>query len=132
LAGDPIAYAPHLRKLPLAGVSPKRVLVQFYKADRNFENPQSSALIRAGELQDSSTYYRHDLAVAADPLLAKNPHQFFQNMHVAANRPITLALQEQAAAFIASDGGQISQPSPAEYFEVPIQGPLPEALNYIP
>jgi hypothetical protein len=132
LAGDPIAYAPHLRKLPLAGVSPKRVLVQFYKADRNFENPQSSALIRAGELQDRSTYYRHDLAVAADPLLAKNPHQFFQNMHVAANRPITLALQEQAAAFIASDGGQISQPSPAEYFEVPIQGPLPEALNYIP
>src|SRR5262245_54210939 len=65
LAGDPIAYAPHLRKRPLAGVPPKRVLVQFYRADRNFENPQSSALIRAGELQDRSTYYRHDLALAA-------------------------------------------------------------------
>ena len=44
---------------------------------------------------------------------------------------ITLALQEQAAAFIASDGEQINQPLPAHYFEVPIQGPLPETLNYI-
>jgi hypothetical protein len=132
LAGDPIAYAPHLRKLPLAGVPAKRILIQFYKADRNFENPQSSDLIRAGELQDRSTYYRHDLAFAADPLLAKNPHQFFQNLHVTANRPITLALQEQAAAFIASDGEQIDQPVPAHYFEVPIQGPLPETLNHIP
>ena len=132
LAGDPIAYAPHLRKRPLAGVPAKRILIQFYKADRNFENPQSSALIRAGDLRDRSTYYRHDLAFAADPLLAKNPHQFFQNLHVAANRPITLALQEQAAVFIATDGGQIDQPLPAHYFEVPIRGPLPETLNYIP
>jgi len=36
------------------------------------------------------------------------------------------------AAFIASDGRQIDQPSPVNYFEVPIQGPLPWTLNYIP
>jgi hypothetical protein len=131
MAGDPIAYAPHLRKQPLAGVPEKRILIQFYTADRNHENPQSSALIRAGALQDCATYYRHDLAFAANPDLAKNPHQFLQNLHVAVNRPITLALQGQAATFIASDGQQIEQPLPAHYFEVPIQSPLPETLNYI-
>src|SRR5437773_2812599 len=93
LAGDPIAYASHLRRTPLAGVPEKRILLQFYRADRNFENPQSSALIRAGDLRDRVKYYRHDLAFAANPMLAKNPHQFFQNPHVAANQPITLALQ---------------------------------------
>jgi hypothetical protein len=82
-------------------------------------------------LQDRSTYYRHDLAFAANPALAQNPHQFLQNLHVAVNRPITLALQGQAATFIASDGTQIDQPLPATYFEVPIQSPLPETLNYI-
>jgi hypothetical protein len=131
MAGDPIAYAPHLRKQPLAGVPEKRILIQFYTADRNHENPQSSALIRTGELQDRSTYYRHDLAFAANPDLAKNPHQFLQNLHVAVNRPITLALQGQASTFIASDGQQIDQPLPANYFEVTIQSPLPETLIYI-
>ena len=131
MAGDPIAYAPHLHKQPLAGVPEKRILIQFYTADRNHENPQTSALIRAGALQDRATYYRHDLAFAANAVLAKNPHQFLQNLHVAVNRPITLALQGQAANFIASDGTQIDQLLPANYFEVPIQSPLPETLNYI-
>jgi hypothetical protein len=131
MAGDPLAYAPHLRKRPLAGVSEKRILIQFYKGDPNVENPQTSALIRAGDLADRATYFRHDLAFADDPMLPKNPHQFFQTLNVAANRSITLALQLQAARFIASDGERTDQPAPVLYFEVPIQGPLPETLNYI-
>src|SRR5262249_7779735 len=111
---------------------PKRVLLQVYAADANVENPQSSALIRAGDLRDRTTFYRHDLAIADTPALEKNPHQLFQNLHVAANRALTLALQEQAAAFIASDGERTEQPMPARYFEVPIRGPLPETLGYIP
>jgi hypothetical protein len=131
IAGDPLAYAPHLRKQPLAGVPEKRILIQFYKGDPNVENPQTSALIRAGELADRSTYYRHDLAYADNPMLAKNPHQFFLNLNVVANRSITLALQQQAATFLAYDGERMDQPVPMLYFEAPIQGPLPETLNYI-
>ena len=127
-----MGYVRHLRARPLAGVPPKRILIQFAAGDRNFPNPQTSALIRAGALEDRSTYYRHDLAFAADPSLARNPHQFFQNVHVQANRAITRALQEQAAAFLASDGERISQPSPVSYFEVPVRGRLPETLSFIP
>ena len=52
---------------------------------------------------------------------------------VPAIRPIALAAQAQIATFFASDGADIIQPPgvPVEYFEVPIQGPLPEDLNYI-
>ena len=131
IAGDPIAYAPHLRKNLLPGVPAKEILIQFYVGDPNVENPQTSALLRAGDLADRATLYRHDLAFADNPALAKNPHQFFQNLNVAANQPITVALQRQAARFLASDGQRIDQPLPVRYFEVPIQGPLPETLNYI-
>ncbi len=131
MAGDPLAYAPHLLKQPLDRVPEKRILIQFYKGDPNVENPQTSALIRAGDLTDRTTFYRHDLAFADNPALAKNPHQFFQNLNVVANRPITLALQLQAAAFLASDGLRTDQPLPLRYFEVPIQGALPETLEYI-
>lgn len=131
MAGDPLAYAPHLRQRPLAGVPQKRILIQFYKGDPNVENPQTSALLRAGDLTDRATFYRHDFAFADNRALAKNPHQFFQNLNVAANRPITLALQRQAATFIGSDGERTDQPVPLQYFEVPIRGALPESLNYI-
>jgi len=131
MAGDPIAYARHLRQQPLAGVPKKRILIQFYTADRNVENPQTSALIRAGDLKDRATYYRHDLALADNPALAKNPHQLYQALNVLVNRPITLALQGQVATFIASDGQHTAQPLPVKYFEVPLRGPLPETLNYI-
>src|SRR5207247_11309097 len=32
-SGDPLAYAPHIRKIPLAGASAKSVLYQFAKGD---------------------------------------------------------------------------------------------------
>ncbi len=45
---------------------------------------------------------------------------------------IARGAQEQIATFFASDGRDVIHPEPAKYFETPIQGPLPEGLNYIP
>jgi len=41
-------------------------------------------------------------------------------------------VQEQIAVFLASDGNVINHPEPNRFFEVPIAGPLPEDLNFIP
>jgi hypothetical protein len=133
-AGDPAAYAPHLRKHPLAGVSARPVLYQFDAGDQTVPNPVTTALLRAGDLADRTSYYRHDLAVAEDPMLPKNPHPFmvstlFPNPLVMA---VARGLQEQSASFFATDGATVSHPEPARLFEAPIVGPLPERLNFIP
>jgi hypothetical protein len=47
-------------------------------------------------------------------------------------RDIALGVESQIAMFCASDGETMIHPAPARFFEVPIQGPLPEELNYIP
>ena len=47
-------------------------------------------------------------------------------------REISLGAQGQIAIFFVSDGETIIRPKPVRFFEVPIQGPLPEELNYIP
>ena len=62
-----MAYAPHLRKDPLAGVPAKSVIVQFAKGDQIVPNPATTALFRAGDLADRATFYRHDLAFAENP-----------------------------------------------------------------
>ncbi len=131
MAGDALAYAPHLRKAPLAGVPAKSVIVQFAKGDQFIPNPTTAALLRAGELADRATLYRHDLAYAENPSLPKNPHNFIGLITNPAARAIALGYQEQIAAFFASDGTVIVHPEPARFFEVPIQGSLPEHLNFI-
>jgi hypothetical protein len=136
-AGNPVAYAPHLRKNPLAGVPGKSMIIQFGAADQT-ASINVTEVIRAGELADRATFYRHDLAYADIPGLPKDSHGFMvskdPNVFNPAFRPIALAAQAQIATFFASDGTEIIQPPgvPVQYFEVPIQGPLPEDLNYIP
>src|SRR5262249_34197044 len=132
-AGNPVAYAPHLRKDPLAGVLPKSVIFQVAKGDENVPNPTASALLRAGDLADRTAFYRNDLAFAEDPSVPRDPHAFRNridntNCLVAA---IAVGAQRQTATFFASDGKTIIHPQPARFFEVPIKGPLPEELNYI-
>jgi hypothetical protein len=133
--GDALAYAPHLRQDPLPGVLPKSVIIQFAKGDQTNPNPTATALIRAGDLAGRTLYFRNDLAFAVDPKnVPKNPHGFAapiltKNLLVQA---IARGAQEQVATFFASDGAQIIHPEPARFFEVPIDGPLPEDLNYIP
>jgi len=132
-SGNPLAYAPHIRKEPLRGLVPKPIIVQFAKGDATVANPTNSSLIRAGELTDYTTYYRNDLAFAANPAVPKNPHTFLTNIGSAVTAPMALAAQAQIAIFFASDGATVIDPDGAgPLFETPIAGPLPEELNFIP
>ena len=130
-SGNPVAYAPHIRKTPLAGVSAKSVIYQFAKGDQIVPNPATTALLRAGDLADRATFYRHDLAFAENPRLPTNPHGFLATIDIPGFRAITLGAQEQIATFFATDGAAVIHPEPARFFEVPISLPLPENLNYI-
>ena len=97
-------------------------------------NPTTTAILRAGELADVATYYRNDLAVAADPLVPKTPHTFLlQPLPVFVpplGSAIALGAQEQIARFFESNGSTIINPDP-KFFEVPIVPPLPESCNYL-
>ena len=72
-SGNPVAYAPHLRAQPLSGVPAKSVILQFARTDQTVPNPTTSAIIRAGGLQDRTTLFRNDLAFAADSDVPEEP-----------------------------------------------------------
>lgn len=147
-SGNPVAYSPHLREQPLAGVPEKSVLIQFAKGDQQVLNPTSTAMLRAGDLADRATYYRHDLAFASRGdqsgiPVPKDPHVFLLYVALAPTPvpPINFPLvadigagaRRQIAEFFASDGENVIDPDGTEpLFEVPIEGPLPEELNFIP
>jgi hypothetical protein len=130
-SGDPVAYAPHLRKNPLTAVPAKSVVYQIAKGDRTVPNPLATAILRAGDLADRATFYRHDLAFAENPMLPLNPHGFMVRSDILAFRAITLPVQQQIGVFFDTDGTEIIHPEPARFFEVPIVLPLPEDLNFI-
>src|SRR5262249_13316220 len=73
-SGSPVAYAPHLRKDPLPGVPAKSIIFQFAKGDPAVPNPTTTAILRAGDLADRATFYRHDVAYADNRNLGNNPH----------------------------------------------------------
>jgi hypothetical protein len=132
-SGNPVLYAPLIRKAPLPGSAAKPVIVQFAKGDVTVPNPSSSAILRAGALQDRATYFRNDLAYAATPGIPKNPHTFLTNIGIAAAVPYAIQAQSQIAAFFASNGLLTIDPDgPQPFFELPITLPLPEGLNFIP
>jgi len=133
--GNPVSYAPYIRKQPMGGNARKPVIIQFAKGDQTVPNPTASAIIRAGELQDRATFYRNDLAFAIDPGVGKNPHVFLTNIGstslLAAGNAV--AAQIQIATFFATNGATTIDPDGANpLFEVPIVLPLPEGLNFIP
>ena len=132
-SGNPVSYAPLIRKAPLPGSAPKPVIVQFAKGDVTVPNPTSSAILRAGALQDRATFFRNDLAFAANPGVPRNPHTFLTNIAIPASQPYAIAAQQQIAAFFASNGALTIDPDgPGPFFETPIVLPLPEALSFIP
>lgn len=141
-AGNPVAYAPHIRKSPLEGVPAKWVIVQFAKGDQTVPNPTATAILRAGDLADRATYYRNDLAFAANPAIPKNPHTFLTGVLATATAGIAFEAQQQIATFFASEVVPGIIPTvidpdtlglfPVAVFEVPVLPPLPETLNYIP
>ena len=141
-AGNPVAYAPHIRKDPLDGVPAKFVIIQFAKGDQTVPNPTTTAILRSGDLADRATYFRSDLAVAFNAAIPRNPHGFLTGVLGTATAGIALAAQQQIATFFASEVSPGVTPAlidpdslalfPIEVFEVPIVPPLPEDLTFIP
>jgi hypothetical protein len=132
-AGAGIAYAPYLRAHPLDGVGPKAVIVQFAKGDQSMPNPVTGAFVRAGGLEDRTTYFRNDLALAnVTGYEIMDPHGFLNSI-ANAPAPFAIAAQRQIATFFASGGATTIDPDgPGPYFETPIAGPLPETTNFAP
>lgn len=133
-SANSIAYAVHLRKNPLPGVPAKRIIIQTGKGDETLPNPGIAAISRAGDLPDRITFYRNDLAFAEDSAVPKDPHTFAFRLDSADPlvASISRGVQEQMAAFFASDGRQVLQPQPSRFFETPIVLPLPVTLSFIP
>jgi hypothetical protein len=132
-SGDGAPYAPHIRKEPLTGMSPKAILINFGKGDLNAPNPRTTQLLRAGGYADAAIYYRNDLAFAEDNTVFKDPHTYlFRWMLPGLSGPVGRAGLEQVAIFLASGGQIITHPEPARFFETPIVLPLPEDFSYIP
>ncbi len=133
-SGDPVAWAPFIRKSPLAGAPAKGVIIQFARGDKTVPNPTTTALIRSGELTDRTTLFRNDLAFALGVGFGKNPHTFLTN--IAGTPPVAavaIGAQTQIAIFFASNGALTIDPDGAgPLFETPINGPLPEDLAFIP
>jgi hypothetical protein len=133
-SGNPVSYAPYLRKQPLQGSAPKSVIVQFAKGDQTVPNPTATAILRAGDLADRALYFRNDLAFAATGgAIPKNPHTFLTNIGIPAAAAFAVAAQTQIAVFFASDGTLVIDPDGAgPLFEMPAALPLPEGLNFLP
>lgn len=132
--GDPVAWAPFIRKNPLPGDAAKSVIIEFARGDETVPNPTATALIRSGDLKDRATFFRNDLAFALGVGFGKNPHTFLTNIGgtppVAA---VAVGAQSQIAIFLATDGALTIDPDgPGPLFEVPIAGALPEDLGFIP
>jgi len=114
-------------------VPAKSVIILLPRADQNIPNPTTSAMLRSGDLEDRATFFRNDLAFAADPTILRNPHSILVRTDPVPNRAIARAAQEQVAVFFATDGAETIDPDGAgPPFEVPIEGSLPEDCGYIP
>jgi hypothetical protein len=123
---DPVAYARHLRRSPLPGLEPARVLVQWALDDRIVPNPTTATLVRAGELGDRTVLVRSDRITRAAGV-DWEPHGFL----LAVRAPgllgrVALAAQEQLARFLREDGEAVWVPSglsPAGAGEPLLEGP---------
>jgi hypothetical protein len=132
-AGNPVAYAPFIRKQPLPGNTGKPVLFQFARGDGTVPNPTATAILRAGDLATDATLFRNDLAYAANPAVPKNPHTFLTNIAIPAAAPYAVGAQQQIAVFLATNGSTVIDPDGVGLlFEVPANLPLPETLGYLP
>jgi len=146
MEGDPVAFAPHLKVSPLAGVTARPVLMQFARSDMTVPNPTNSLLIAGAGLQTSTWEYRHDLARQTAPDLPVDPHPYLV-LFVSLNGntvqlpgldglAISLDAQVQIAGFFAADGAQIPDPNVlsvllfggTRLFQMP--GTLPQDLGF--
>ncbi len=134
-SGNPVAYAPHLRKIPLDGVATRPFIIQSAKGDMTVPNPTASAIVRAGDAHDRWTLFRNDLVRLARPTAPANPHTFLTNLLNPVVSDLAIAAQHQIGFFFESDGAVVIDPDTVAgpFFEVPIaadQIPLMEHLNF--
>jgi hypothetical protein len=131
-SGGALAYASLLRNRP--------ILIQFAKGDQGAPNPAVSMVVRAGNFEETTTFYRHDLAEARNPALPNDPHTFLDQtlgstvggLAGGAQGSIARAAQQQIAVFFVSDGQTIIDPDGSDtLFETPIALPLPEVPSFI-
>jgi hypothetical protein len=109
---DPVAYARHLRRSPLPGLEPARVLVQYALGDPVVPNPTTATLVRAGELGDRTVLVRTDRVARAAGAEWPNPHGFL----LAVRAPglvghVAMLAQEQLARFLRDEGEAVWIPS---------------------
>lgn len=134
-AGNPVAYAPHLRRIPLDGVPTRPFIIQSAKGDMTVPNPTASAIVRAADAHDRWTLLRNDLVQLARPGAPADPHHFLTNLDKPPVADLAIAAQLQIGVFFATDGAVVIDPDGAvgPFFEVPIsaaQIPLMEELNF--
>jgi hypothetical protein len=121
-AANPAAYAPFI-------TAP--VIIQFARGDETVPNPTTTAILRAGNLASRATLFRNDLAVAANPAVAHNPHRFLTNVS-GAGAVFAFEAQQQIATFFASHGATVIDPDGSgRFFETPTSI-LPEDLDFLP
>jgi hypothetical protein len=130
--GDPLAYAPLLRRAPPVGVAARPFLVQIARGDDMAPLLAFRNILRPGDFQDRVALYRHDLFWPTEPSIFKGSHAFSLALMLIPWRPIVVGAQEQMAAFLASCGLSTPQPNPMEFWEFPIRSELPSQLDYIP
>src|SRR5206468_4887544 len=94
-SGNPVAYAAYIRRSPLTGDGTP-VIFQFAKGDRTVPNPTATALIRAGDLKDRTSYMRNDLNVG---FTIDNSHTF---LTFGAGTRSAVGGRELTACFLAS------------------------------
>ena len=135
MPGDPLGYAPHLWWSTLPGVAMKRVLFQFGIGDLAIPNPCQTNLVRAANLRETTSLYRHDLALAVAPDLPRNPHGLFYFPTTPAGAVIAGAAQREMAEFLATGGARVPDVNHLvrpmfgkDLFGVPTF--LPEGLNF--
>ena len=109
--GDPVAYARHLRRAPLPGLDPARVLIQFALGDRVVPNPTTATLVRAGQLGDRTVVVRTDRVARATGADWPDPHGFL----LAVRAPgligrVAMLAQEQVARFLRDEGEAVWTP----------------------
>ena len=74
-SADPIAYAPYIGKKPLARLRPRRILILMAKGDQTVPVPGQTAIVRAGDLADITSYSLFDVVYAQNsPFPLTNPH----------------------------------------------------------
>ncbi len=125
--GDPVAYARHLRRAPLPGLEPARVLVQYALGDPVVPNSTTATLVRAGQLGDRTVVVRTDRVARAMATDWPNPHGFLLAVRAPGLVGRVAALtQEQLARFLRDDGesvwipGGLSSAGPDDRF---VEGP---------